>query len=56
MEPSISAVLHSLRPHKQKVETKQINTLIYMMGDAADDTLKSFKLSEDSEKICHSES
>ena len=32
---------------KEKDETKQINTLIYTMRDAADDILKSFKLSSD---------
>ena len=34
----------------EKDETKQINTLIYAIGDAADNILKSFKLSEDEAK------
>lgn len=34
----------------KKAETAQINTLIYSMGDEADDILRSFALSEDDGK------
>ena len=34
-----------------KQEEAQVNTLIYTMGDEADDILRSFSLSEDEQKV-----
>ena len=35
-----------------KPDFVQVHTLIYSMGDAADDILKSFRLTEDESKTC----